>query len=62
VELHILVGPGLPDCLVFTVADDVGAAMVPFVIIMVTPTPGLRSLGLVVARRVVESRLEGVNR
>lgn len=55
-------GPGLPDCLVFTVADDVGAAMVPFVIIMVTPTPGLRSLGLVVARRVVESRLEGVNR
>jgi hypothetical protein len=46
-------GPGLPGCLVFTMADDMGAAMVPGVIIMATPTPGLRSLGLGVARRVV---------
>jgi hypothetical protein len=28
--------PGLAGCLVFTVTDDVGAAMVPGVIIMAT--------------------------
>jgi hypothetical protein len=33
--------------------DDVGAAMVPSTIIWATPTPGLRSLGLDAARRVV---------
>jgi hypothetical protein len=38
--------PGLPGCLIFTMADDVGAAMVLGIIIMATPTPGLRSLGL----------------
>jgi hypothetical protein len=41
------------DCLVFTVADDVGAAMVPGVIIMATSTLGLRSLGLGATRRIV---------
>jgi hypothetical protein len=43
-EPHILMGPRLSGCLVFTVADDVGAAMVPSVIILATSTPGLHSL------------------
>jgi hypothetical protein len=42
-------GPVLPGCLVFTVR----AAMVPGVIILASPTPGLRCLGLGVAHRVV---------
>jgi hypothetical protein len=46
-------GPGLSGCLVFTVADDVGATMVLDVIILATPTPGLCSLGLSAARHVV---------
>jgi hypothetical protein len=46
-------GLGLPGCLVFIVVDGVGAAMVPGIIIMVTPTHGLRTLGLDIARRVV---------
>jgi hypothetical protein len=37
--------PRLPGCLVFTVADDVGVAMVLGVFILATPTPGLGSLG-----------------
>jgi hypothetical protein len=48
--------PGLPGCLVFTIADDVGAAMVPSIIIMAMPTPDLRSLGLGAARRVVSCK------
>ena len=40
-------GLGLPTCLVFAIMDDVGAAMVPCIIIMAMPTPGLRSMGLV---------------
>jgi hypothetical protein len=46
-------GLGLLDCLVFTVADDVGAAMAPGIIILATSTHGLHSLGLGAARRVV---------
>jgi hypothetical protein len=46
-------GPGLSDCLAFTVVDDVGAVMVLGVIILATPIPGLCSLGLGAARRVV---------
>jgi hypothetical protein len=49
-------GPGLPSSLVFSVTEDLGAAMVPDVIIMATPTPGLCSLGLGAARRVVPCR------
>jgi hypothetical protein len=45
--------PGLPGYLVFTMADDVGAAMVLSIIIMATSTPGLRSLGLGSTRHVV---------
>jgi hypothetical protein len=37
--------------LLFTMVDDAGVTMVPGVIIMATPTPGLRSLGLGVAER-----------
>jgi hypothetical protein len=47
------VGPMLYDCLVFTIADDVGAVMVPGVIILATLTPSFHSLGLSVACRVV---------
>jgi hypothetical protein len=46
-------GLWLPSCLVFTMADGVEAAMVPGVIILATPTPVLRSLGLGASRRVV---------
>jgi hypothetical protein len=46
-------GPGLPCCLLFTVVDDMGVAMVLGVIILATPTPGLLSLGLGAARHVV---------
>jgi hypothetical protein len=44
---------GLPCCLLFTVVDDVGVAMVPGVIILATPTLGLLSLGLGTTHRVV---------
>jgi hypothetical protein len=37
-------GLGLPVCLVFTMADDVGATMVQGIIILATSTPVLRSL------------------
>jgi hypothetical protein len=46
-------GSKLSGCLVSTVVDDLGVAMVPGVIILVTPTPNLYSLGLGVVRRVV---------
>ena len=45
-------GTGLPNCRIFIVVDDVGAAMVPGAIILAT-TLGFCSLGLDVARRVV---------
>jgi hypothetical protein len=56
VEPHVLVGPraiGLPSCLMFPVANDVGAAMASGIIILTIPIPSLRSLGLDVARRIV---------
>jgi hypothetical protein len=46
-------GSRLPDYLVFTMADDVGATMVPYIIITATSTPGLRSLGLGATRQIV---------
>jgi hypothetical protein len=47
-------GSKLPGCLVFTVVDDVLAVMDPGIITLATSTPGLRSLGLGVARRVLQ--------
>jgi hypothetical protein len=41
------------DCLIFTMVDDVRAAMVLGVIVLALPTLGLRSLGLGAARHVV---------
>jgi hypothetical protein len=49
-------GPWFPICLVFTMADDVGVAMVLGAIIMATPTLGLCSLGHDATRRVVPCR------
>jgi hypothetical protein len=45
--------PGLSGCLVFIVADAVRAMIVLSVNILATPTPGLHSMGLGAARRVV---------
>jgi hypothetical protein len=45
-------GPGLSGCLIFTLVDEVGAAMVPGVIIMATSTPVLHRLGFGAAHRV----------
>jgi hypothetical protein len=47
---------GLPGYLVFTVADDMGVAMVPGIIILAMLTLGLSSLGLGAACRVVLCR------
>jgi hypothetical protein len=49
---HVLVGPGSPDCLLFFLADDAGSVG-PSAIIWAMATPGLRSMGLSAARRVV---------
>jgi hypothetical protein len=46
-------GLRLSTCLVFSVVDDLGVAMVLGIIILVTPTPNLYSLGLGVVRHVV---------
>ena len=46
-------GSGLSGYLIFTIVDDVVAAMVPDAIIMATLTLSLCSLGLDATRRVV---------
>jgi hypothetical protein len=46
-------GLRVSGCLVFIVADGVRATIVLSVTILATPTPGLHSMGLGAARRVV---------